>query len=112
MSITSRYLAVSVELPRTARPFSKIYEEAGLKKPRYKYVNHYADNRITEMSRIVGAIMGNRFPTPEWASERKFAIMEVTERIMQLAEERSSDHLMNETLRGWIGKVQTAEGLQ
>ena len=112
MSNTSRYQAVSVELPKPASPFATTYEEAILKKPRYKYVNHYADNRITEMSRIVGAIMGKRFPTPEWASERQFAIMEVTERSMQLAEERSSDHLMNETLRGWVGKVQIAEGLQ
>lgn len=74
-----------------------------------KTPNHYQDTSLAQMTHVVGAIKRGTFETPEWATERKFAVMEVTERLMEISDK--SDSMLQFSIRGWIGAIQEIEGL-
>lgn len=62
------------------------------------------------MTFIVGSIRNGTFTTPEWASERKFAVMEVTAHLADLADQ-TRDSLLQSSIWGWIGDIQRIEGI-
>ena len=81
-----------------------------LKMARQKIENHYKDLFLSKMTFIVAALRNGTFVTPEWSLERKFAVMEVTAHLADLADQ-TRDSLLQSTIRCWIGHIQQTEGI-
>lgn len=74
------------------------------------FPNHFKDMTLAQMTHIVGPIRRGEWATPEWATERRMAVMEVTERLMEI-HDQTRDSFMQESIRGWVGEIQQMEGI-
>ena len=75
-----------------------------------KTTNHYTGYNLGQMTLVIAAIRKGVFTTPEWATERRFAILEVTERLMALHDETQQE-IRRISIRSWVGDIQEIEGL-
>lgn len=73
-----------------------------------KIVNPYAECSIGQMSKLVARAEKGDFDP---GTEQRIVAMDINERLMELHDQQRDD-TMRFTLRGWVGRVQTAAGLQ
>jgi hypothetical protein len=74
------------------------------------FENHFKDVPLAKMTHIVAAIKGGTWATPDWAHERRMAVMEVTEHLMDLHDRY--DGIIQSSIRGWVGEIQRLEGIE